>query len=353
MKWVTQLLLTGSVAIDDVKFAIISLVGESLLAWDKSSITIRGERNMFLSVEFHPFRLPSPGLWLDIFQKIKAMGFLACESGHIKNSGVYNLEGFFDAAKRAGIYLLARPGPYINSEVSGGGFPGWLQRNKGVLRATAPDFRGVLQITFGTLEESSAKQKLRRAFTFCLESGTTSVGACVDKSYMQWIEREFRFAEITVPFINNDGVPTGNFVPGSGPGEVDIYGFDFYPFGWASLKFRSISLPSSPIAAVEFQGGTGGVGVETAAALINHEFARVFYKINYGLHTAIMNLYMTYGGTNWGNIGHPLGYTSYDMGAAISEDRQLVREKYSELKLQANYLRSSPAYLTASPQGDM
>lgn len=56
-----------------------------------------------------------------------------------------------------------------------------------------------------------------------------------------------------------------------------------------------------------------------------------------------------FGGTNWGNIGHPMGYTSYDVGAAIAEDRQVNREKYSELKLQANFLQVSPAYKTSMP----
>ncbi|KAG6842858.1 hypothetical protein H0H93_003164, partial [Arthromyces matolae] len=42
-------------------------------------------------------------------------------------------------------------------------------------------------------------------------------------------------------------------------------------------------------------------------------------------------------------------YTSYDYGAAIAEDRTL-REKYYELKLQANFLAVSPAYLTTRPQ---
>lgn len=49
-------------------------------------------------------------------------------------------------------------------------------------------------------------------------------------------------------------------------------------------------------------------------------------------------------------MGHPAGYTSYDVGAAIAENRQVNREKYSELKLQANFLQVSPAYLTATPQ---
>ncbi len=42
------------------------------------------------------------------------------------------------------------------------------------------------------------------------------------------------------------------------------------------------------------------------------------------------------------------GYTSYDYGAAIAEDRTIWREKYSELKLEAHFARVSPAYLTSS-----
>lgn len=33
-----------------------------------------------------------------------------------------------------------RPGPYINAEVSGGGFPGWLSRNPGIPRTRDPRF---------------------------------------------------------------------------------------------------------------------------------------------------------------------------------------------------------------------
>ena len=56
--------------------------------------------------------------------------------GHYSAEGIFDLQPFFDEAKQAGIYLLARPGPYINAEVSGGGFPGWLQRVNGTLRTS-------------------------------------------------------------------------------------------------------------------------------------------------------------------------------------------------------------------------
>jgi beta-galactosidase GanA len=90
------------------------------------------------SGEFHPFRLPVPGLWLDIFQKIKAAGFnivsfyvdwalIEGKQGNFTATGIFDFVPFFEAAKVARIYLLALPGPYINAESSDGGFPGWLQ----------------------------------------------------------------------------------------------------------------------------------------------------------------------------------------------------------------------------------
>lgn len=48
-------------------------------------------------------------------------------------------------------------------------------------------------------------------------------------------------------------------------------------------------------------------------------------------------------------MGQPGGYTSYDYGAVIAEDRSITREKYSELKLIANFLKVSSSYITATP----
>lgn len=74
----------------------------------------------------------------------------------------------------------------------------------------------------------------------------------------------------------------------------------------------------------------------------------MFYKNDFASGAALLSLYMIYGGTNWGNLGHAGGYTSYDYGASITENRELYREKYSEVKLEANFLKVSPSFLTVS-----
>lgn len=124
---------------------------QDIVTFDEHSLFIHGERVTIFSAEIHPFRLPVASLYPDLFQKVKAMGFnmvsfyvdwalLEGKPGEFRSEGALDLQPFIDAAHEAGIYLLARPGPYINAEVSGGGFPGWLQRVKGFLRTNATDY---------------------------------------------------------------------------------------------------------------------------------------------------------------------------------------------------------------------
>ena len=67
-------------------------------------------------------RLPVPSLWLDVFQKVKALGFncvsfyldwalLEGKAETFSADGIFALELFYDAAMAAGIFLIARPGP--------------------------------------------------------------------------------------------------------------------------------------------------------------------------------------------------------------------------------------------------
>ncbi|GAB7350686.1 hypothetical protein MBLNU459_g1248t1 [Dothideomycetes sp. NU459] len=360
---------------------------QDIVTWDEHSLFVHGERMLFYSGEFHPFRLPVPGLWLDIFQKIKALGYngvsfytdwalLEGKQGDFSAEGIFDLEPFFEAAQIAGIYLLARPGPYINAEASGGGFPGWLQRNPGILRTPDPRFLNATINYSQNINKIIAKAQITNGGPVILYQPENEYSQAVagiefpNPTYMEFVENQAREAGIVLPFILNDAYPHGYFTPGT-PGGVDIYGHDGYPLGFDCAypySWRNNSLPtfygtlheeqspSTPYSLVEFQGGSfdpwGGPGFAKCATLLNNEFERVFYKNDFSFGVTIINYYMTYGGTNWGNLGHPGGYTSYDYGAAITEDRLLTREKYSEAKLEANFLQASPAYLTAIPQSN-
>jgi hypothetical protein len=49
-------------------------------------------------------------------------------------------------------------------------------------------------------------------------------------------------------------------------------------------------------------------------------------------------------------LGYPRGYTSYDYGATIAEDRTITRKKYGEAKPLGYFFSSVPAYREAVPR---
>ncbi|KAI1391999.1 glycoside hydrolase family 35 protein [Hypoxylon trugodes] len=361
---------------------------EGLVTWDKYSMTIRGERLFIFSGEFHPWRLPSPGLWLDIFQKIKALGFNAVSfytywglvegtQGKVRFDGVFALDEFFKAAAEAGIYLIARPGPYINAETAFGGYPGWTARIKAPLRGDDPEFVNTTELYASVVGKLIADAQITKGGPVIMlqpenEYDTwpdiinSNFPAQVNGNYMEHVKQQFKNAGIVVPQMVNDHLYQGNWAPGSGLGETEIYGIDAYPLRydcahpdvWPKIRWpenwqnlHEQYSPNTPFFVAEFQGGSGtgfgSVNADACNALVNEESVRVLWKNNYGFGIKLFNVYMTYGGTNWGNLGYKGGDTSYDYGAAIKENRHIWREKYSEEKLQANFFKVSPAYLTA------
>jgi beta-galactosidase GanA len=247
---------------------------QSIVTWDNSSLLVNGQRIMFYSGEFHPFRLPVPGLWLDVFQKIRSMGYtgvsfyvdwalLEGKPGEFSAKGVFALEPFFEAAKEAGIYLLARPGPYINAEVSGGGFPGWLQRVKGHPRTADTDYLTSTQLYVQSIGAIIAKAQITNGGPVILfQPENEYTGAAPgfkfpDPQYFQHVQDQFRAAGIVVPFISNDASASGHNAPGQ-QAAVDIYGHDGYPLGfdcanpsvWPAGKlptdWRNVHMKQSP-----------------------------------------------------------------------------------------------------------
>ena len=121
------------------------------VGYDKYSLLVDGRRLVLWSGEMHPFRLPSPSLWRDVLQKMRAHGFNAVSvyvawnyhspgPGQYDFTGVRDLDLFLRTAAETGLYVILRPGPYINAEVDGGGFPGWLTATAGRARTSDPAY---------------------------------------------------------------------------------------------------------------------------------------------------------------------------------------------------------------------
>nr|WP_277348492.1 beta-galactosidase [Planctomonas sp. JC2975] len=346
---------------------------------------IDGHRTMIWSAEFHYWRLPSTSLWLDVLQKLKAEGYNAVSiyfdwAYHSPKAGVYDFSGvrdvdkLLDMAQQVGLYVIARPGPYINAETDGGGFPGWLTQVAGKARSDAPDYLAAADDWLTHIDAILKKHQLTDGGgTVILDQieNELASSSTSQKNYMNHLYAKVRADGIEVPIFHNDKgrngiwVPQSSSVAGTVAGPTDLYAFDGYPggscssngtagtpsvapdwglYGTGGATGGSSASPQTPGFAAEFGGGWfdywGSVGTyDCTAQREGSGYERVFYGTNIANGLSIQNFYMTYGGTSWGWLPAPVVYTSYDYGAAIDEARQ-IRPKASTMKELGLFLQS-------------
>ncbi|KAI2790701.1 putative beta-galactosidase B [Penicillium oxalicum] len=362
-----------------------------VVQWDHYSFHINNQRIFVFSGEFHYWRIPVPGLWRDILEKIKAAGFTAFAfysswGYHAPNNhtldfttGAHDFTPLYELAKELGLYIIVRPGPYVNAEASAGGFPLWLTTGEyGTLRNNDTRYTKAWTPYFTKLSEITSKHQVTgggNTLVYQIENeyGSQWEGWASERqpnedaiAYMELLEANARANGITVPLTSNDpnmnSHSWGSDWSNEG-GNVDVAGLDSYPSCWtcdlsqctstngAYVPFQVLdyydyfqeSQPNLPSFMPEFQGGSfnpwggpeGGCPQD-----INQDFANLFYRWNIGQRVTAMSLYMLFGGTNWGAIAAPVTASSYDYSAPISEDRS-IGDKYYETKLLALFTRSA------------
>jgi beta-galactosidase len=339
------------------------------ISWDRYSFLLDGKRVWLWSAEFHYFRLPSPDLWRDQLQKLKASGFNAVSlyfswayhspaPGVFDFGGVRDVDRLLDIAQEVGLYVLARPGPYVNAELDSGGYPAWLTTQQGRARTAADDYQAAWEQWFSAVNHIIARHQWTdgRGPVILYQIENEYDGS--DAAYMEELKAAARRDGITVPLFHND--KGRNLRWSAGPGAPEIYATDTYPAGFdcnrtsfpglTDYRFlrdgTSFDPPrpgvgNRPFFFGEFQGGAfdpwGGPGYERCRQMTGPTFERMFYANNIENQFTAHNIYMTYGGTNWGWQADPnVVYTSYDYGAAFSEIRRAT-DKVPTLK-QLGYL---------------
>ncbi|OBZ71548.1 putative beta-galactosidase A [Grifola frondosa] len=352
----------------------------SVVQWDNYTLFLHDQRMFLYSGEFHTFRLPVPDLWLDIFQKMVAAGLNGVSiyihwgltnpaPGVVDFNDWRALQTIYDAAKLAGIFIVLRPGPYINAETTAGGIAHWATSLvAGTLRTNASDYTAAYTPYINGIIDATVPNQVTQ--------GGPVLAVQIDNEYSQSpppraeyfadLETMYRQGGVVVPLTYNDPGEGSNFI--NGTGAVDIYGLDSYPQGfdcsnprvWNSVttnyhQYHEQVNPGEPWYMPEFQGGSfdpwGGPGYDACELLTGPDFQDVFYKQNWAGNAKLISYYMLYGGTSWGGIPFPGVYTSYDYGASIRESRALS-PKFDELKRQALFIRSSPQFRKTDWVGD-
>jgi hypothetical protein len=270
------------------------------VSYDQYSLKIGGNRVFITAGEFDPWRTPSPSLWLDDLQKMKADGYNAVtvyfnwdytspSPGVYDFAGVRDMNEFLNTAQQAGIYVIARPGPYINAETDGGGIPSWVLTSPNGYRSdTEPYLSAALQ-WFAEIDAIIAPHQITKGgdvILYQIENEYTGTSAA-DVKYMADLEQQATSDGIDVPFTFNQCCGSDTFT--SGTGAVNISGQDNYPLGFDCADpshfgqpYGYPSYPGEPIYIPEFQGGSfdgwGGSGYADCAAMTGPDFENVYYK---------------------------------------------------------------------------
>ena len=350
------------------------------VTFDKNSFMVDGQRLNVWSGEIHYWRAPDVNSWRDLFQKMRANGYNAVslyffwglhqskEGGpfDFSKDTIKDLDLLLTMAQEEGLYVIARPGPYVNAEISMGGLPAWMTNYSGGLRTTDPKVLAASKAWLHAFDQIASKHLVTKGggsvLLYQVENELLSDNAARG-AFLKSLVSQVKSDGIDVPLFHNDYGLGGRFKNTSLYG-TDFYAYDKYPVGFncsagrnriddSEATFRSYA-PNSPHFITESQGGAftpwgASYNASDCYTYTDEGFTRQWGVHNIGNGVTAFNYYMAYGGTNWGWTGAPAsGFTSYDYGAGITEDRTLT-PKASVQKETGYYTKAVPELSGMNP----
>ena len=264
---------------------------------DRYSLLVDGRRLVLWSAEVHYFRLPSPSLWRDVLQKLRALGHNAITvpvawNHHSPAPGVHDFTGvrdldlFLRTAAEERLYVVLRPGPRLETaDLDGGGLPGWLSVEAGRARAADPAYLRHADAWLSAVDAIAVRH------LYTAGGGTVllyEVEDAADEAVREHLARKVLGDRIDVPLLRRGGGLERLWVPEAvRTGRPDAWG------GQVSAKRDARDVRRTALDQL-----ADGVGVHT--------------------------LRMGFGGTSWGWLPGPGVCTSYDYGAPLDEARRLT-----------------------------
>ena len=335
---------------------------------------LNGKPFVVKAAELHYPRIPRQ-YWEHRIKMCKALGMnTIClyvfwnihepETDSFDFSGQNDVAAFCKLAKKNGMYVIVRPGPYVCAEWEMGGLPWWLLKKKDIrLREQDPYFMQRVK----RFEEEVAKhlspltiQNGGPIIMVQVENEYGSYGE--DKPYVSQIRDMLRKCWGNVTLFQCDW--NSNFEK-NGLDDL-VWTMNFGTGANIDDQFRRLRQlrPEAPLMCSEFWSGwfdKWGARHETRPAKDMVE--GIDEMLSKGIS---FSLYMTHGGTSFGHWaganspGFAPDVTSYDYDAPINEYGQptekfwLLRktlQKYSAEKLPA--VPKSPAEIISIPQMDL
>jgi len=315
---------------------------------------IQGRSEIMLCASLFYFRIPR-GHWRDRMQQLRAYGYNCIDvyfpwNYHETREGVWDFEGekdiaaFLEIAAEVGLWVVARPGPYICSEWDGGGLPAYLHTQEGmVIRDNNQPFLNAVTKWFDRVMPVLARYQLGEAGTIIcvqLDNELDFYGCRDPKGYISAL-RDMALAHgIKVPLIACAG--QGGLLEASGLAEEVMPTCNFYPND-RDPTFEDKVLTYKRVLA------------EQGYPLLVTETNRSHFLLRRLLSCGakLLGPYLQVSGTDFGftnatnNWGRPLAFltSDYDFGGMISPEGHVRPEAYEGLML-ARLIRTYGSALT-------
>ncbi len=298
------------------------------------------------AAEVHYPRIPRP-YWEHRIKMCKALGMnTLCiyifwniheqQEGQFDFTGNNDIRAFVQLAKKNGMYVIVRPGPYVCAEWEMGGLPWWLLKKKDIrLREQDPYFMERLEIFEKKVGEQLGDLTIDKGGPIIMVQVENEYGSYgEDKPYISAVRDIIRKSGFDkVELFQCDW--SSNFTKN---GLEDLtWTMNFGTGANIDQEFKSLGelRPNSPKMCSEFWSGwfdKWGGRHETRGA--EEMVDGISQMLDRGIS---FSLYMTHGGTNWGHWaganspGFAPDVTSYDYDAPINEAGQAT-DKFWKLR---------------------
>lgn len=319
----------------------------------QNTFLLNGEPFVVKAAELHYPRIPRE-YWEHRIQMTKALGMnTIClyifwnihepEEGQFDFTGNNDVAAFCQLARKHGMHVIVRPGPYVCAEWEMGGLPWWLLKKSDIkLRDNDPYFLERTRLFMNEVSKQLADLQITRGGNIIMFQVENEYGAYgTNKEYVANIRDIVRDAGLDeVPLFQCDW--NSNFENNA----LDdlLWTINFGTGANIEDQFRRLKelRPESPLMCSEFWSGWfdhWGAKHETrsAEALVAGLKEMLDQNISF-------SLYMTHGGTSfghWGGANFPNfspTTTSYDYDAPINEYGRATEKYYQVRRLLEQYL---------------
>lgn len=332
-----------------------------VFGYNEKSFLMNNKPFTVLSGAVHYFRVV-PEYWEDRLKKLRACGFNTVETYvvwnlHERREGEFNFSGgldivrFIKTAAALGLYVILRPGPYICSELEGGGLPSWLHKYPGMrIRCNDPLYLEKVRPYYRELLSRIAPYQCGNGGPIIMVQIENEYGSYGnDHTYMQTVADIYREYGLNCLLFTSDGPCDYLIEGGTLPGVPALMNFGSKPReAFATLERYH---PGQPPMCGEFWCGWfdhWGEEHHTRTPEATVTDMRTMLKMG-----ASFNFYMFHGGTNFGftsgaNYGGSVnGYaptvTSYDYCAPLSEAGDMTPTFFAVREELARFLGTLPS----------